>query len=617
MTQTVRGFCGVPTASIRKQTPLDFTEYAAKWKAKGRQLFVATANQSSALAKTANAVVVAHVVIADAREPERTLGRPPEKYGPRGFHIWLYRIDTRLIPLRSGKCPLKRRPGPIPAIRPRPATSWTSRSSCPVYNEAEHLEAEVARVRAVDGRVGVLATRSSSSTTAPPTTRPRSRPGIEGIRFINFLQNRGSGSARKAGTKAARGRVTVWTDVDMTYPNDTIPQLVKELEGYDQVVGARTTEEGTVKALRVPAKWLIRKLASFLSGTKIPDLNSGFRAFRTDVGSQYVNQLPVGFSCVTTITMTFLAGGYSVKYIPIEYAKRAGESKFHWYKDTRRYATQVVRMILSYNPLRIFMPVGLGLFAIGFVKLFVDIVGMQLARRGRHDADPVRRVPGDRDRPARRPRDPRDAPARRAAARQRLINPARQRAAARHAIEGALRSGRARRPSRTPARRTAGRPRRVASASAGVVRSSSTAASNSANPVYGIAPPLRWAWPASTAHRRCTSAGRRCANDSVSTIAKLSKYDGCTSASEPASAPLRVGSSTKPVTTTSRRFGSSTSSSPSSTSLRSLGVPLLVRDEVVDQLGRALRGVDPADVEQVRRVAQPVPAAEPVGVTVG
>ena len=59
--------------------------------------------------------------------------------------------------------------------------------------------------------------------------------------------------------------------------------------------------------------------------------------------------------------MTFLAGGYSVKYVPIEYAKRAGESKFHWYKDTRRYATQVVRMILSYNPLRIFMPVGLTL----------------------------------------------------------------------------------------------------------------------------------------------------------------------------------------------------------------------------------------------------------------
>jgi polyisoprenyl-phosphate glycosyltransferase len=244
----------------------------------------------------------------------------------------------------------------------------------PVYNEAAHLEAEVARVRAAMDASDytyeiIVIDDGSSDNSAEVASR------IDGIRFIHFLQNRGSGSARKAGTKAARGRVTVWTDVDMTYPNDTIPQLVKELDGWDQVVGARTTEEGTVKALRVPAKWLIRKLASFLSGTKIPDLNSGFRAFRTDVARQYLNQLPVGFSCVTTITMTFLAGGYSVKYVPIEYAKRAGESKFHWYKDTRRYATQVVRMILSYNPLRIFMPVGLTLFAIGFVKLLVDIIG--------------------------------------------------------------------------------------------------------------------------------------------------------------------------------------------------------------------------------------------------
>ena len=245
----------------------------------------------------------------------------------------------------------------------------------PVYNEAEHLTQEVSRVRAAMDASPysyeiIVINDGSSDNSAEVASR------IEGIRFINFLQNRGSGSARKAGTQAARGRVTVWTDVDMTYPNDTIPQLVKELDGYDQVVGARTTEEGTVKALRVPAKWFIRKLASFLAGTKIPDLNSGFRAFRTDVARQYINQLPVGFSCVTTITMTFLAHGYSVKYVPIEYAKRAGESKFHWYKDTRRYATQVVRMILSYNPLRIFMPVGLGLVAIGVVKLIVDLINL-------------------------------------------------------------------------------------------------------------------------------------------------------------------------------------------------------------------------------------------------
>jgi len=227
----------------------------------------------------------------------------------------------------------------------------------PVYNEVEHLEQEVDRIRAAmdasDYSYEIIVVDDGSSDGSGALAQ-----SLPDVRVIRFLQNRGSGSARKAGTTAARGRVTVWTDVDMTYPNDTIPQLVKELDGYDQVVGARTTEEGTVKALRVPAKWLIRKLASFLTGTKIPDLNSGFRAFRTSVARQYLRHLPPGFSCVTTMTMTFLSGGYSVKYIPIEYGKRARKSKFHPIKDTRRYGIQVIRMTLSYNPLSIFLPVG-------------------------------------------------------------------------------------------------------------------------------------------------------------------------------------------------------------------------------------------------------------------
>jgi polyisoprenyl-phosphate glycosyltransferase len=243
----------------------------------------------------------------------------------------------------------------------------------PVFNEKGHLLAEIDRIR--------KALETSSYTYEIIVVDDGSTDGsgdrlrsVEGIRVISFPRNRGSGSARKAGTFAARGRAVVWTDADMTYPNDRIPELVKELEGQDQVVGARTSEQGTAKALRVPAKWIIRMLAQYLAGVKIPDLNSGLRAFRRSVAVQYLHLLPAGFSCVTTITMAFLANGYSVKYIPIEYSPRAGESKFHWWADTRRYLLQVVRLVLSYNPLKVFLPLGLALLAVGAAKLGFDLV---------------------------------------------------------------------------------------------------------------------------------------------------------------------------------------------------------------------------------------------------
>jgi glycosyltransferase involved in cell wall biosynthesis len=242
----------------------------------------------------------------------------------------------------------------------------------PVFNEAGHVGKEIDRIRAaMDAspyRYEIVVVDDGSTDGSGEILRD-----TDGIRLLQFTTNRGSGSSRKYGTLAARGRVVVWTDVDMTYPNDQIPALVAELDGYDQVVGARRSEEGTVKLLRRPAKWFIRKLASYLTAFRIPDLNSGFRAFRRDVGTQFVHLLPTGFSCVTTLTMTFLSNGYSIKYIPIDYAARAGESKFHWWKDTRRYLLQVVRLVLSYQPLKVFMPPAVTLLLVGIAKLVYDM----------------------------------------------------------------------------------------------------------------------------------------------------------------------------------------------------------------------------------------------------
>ncbi|MCD5315459.1 glycosyltransferase family 2 protein [Kineosporia babensis] len=250
----------------------------------------------------------------------------------------------------------------------------------PCFNEQDHVLAELERITTSMDASGlsyeVLAIDDASSDNTLAVLR-EAATRMPHVQVLAFRRNGGSGTARRIGTMRARGDIVVWTDADMTYPNERIPELVQILltdPSYDQVVGARLTEEGTHKWLRVPAKWLIRKIAERLSNQKIPDLNSGLRAFRRSVSLPYLRLLPPGFSCVTTITLSFLQNQHDIRYVEIDYAKRAGTSKFHFVRDAYRYILQVLRMIMYFDPLKVLMPLALWLLAIGFVKGIVDMV---------------------------------------------------------------------------------------------------------------------------------------------------------------------------------------------------------------------------------------------------
>jgi len=200
---------------------------------------------------------------------------------------------------------------------------------------------------------------------------------IEARKEVKLLQhsyNRGVGAARKTGILKAKGEIIVMTDGDGTYPNQDIPELMNYIKDYDMVIGARVGKNVTWPLIRRPARWFIRKLASYLIATKIPDLNSGLRVFKKNLARKFFAILPDGHSWVSTITLVFLANGYTIKYVPIDYYKRKGKSTIHPMKDTYNFILLVVRTVMYFNPLRVFLPLTGIVLSIAIVRTVYDAI---------------------------------------------------------------------------------------------------------------------------------------------------------------------------------------------------------------------------------------------------
>lgn len=243
----------------------------------------------------------------------------------------------------------------------------------PAYNEELAIEQDVTLIRDTLDAAGY----AWELIVVDDGSRDRTAEIAEGLGAVvlRHAYNRGTGGARTTGIRYARGEIVVMTDADGTYPNQDMPKLIEMVRaGHDMVIGARRAERGTLRWLRTPAKTFIRLLAAFMTGTTIPDLNSGLRAFRTDVALRFVGMLPNTHSWVSTITLLMLANGYHVGYLPIDYYPRIGKSSFHPLRDTYNYLTLIFRAMTYVNPLKIFLPVSLVLFGLGLIKLFYDYI---------------------------------------------------------------------------------------------------------------------------------------------------------------------------------------------------------------------------------------------------
>ena len=229
----------------------------------------------------------------------------------------------------------------------------------PARNEAKSLAVLLPRIKTLFPETEIVVVDDGSEDSTPSLCNV---PGFTYIRRPNSL---GNGAAIKAGARAAQGEIFIFMDADGQHRAEDIAGLLNGLEeGYDMVVGSRGKNSNS-SILRYLGNKFYNILASWVTGHRIIDLTSGFRAVRAAKFLDFLSILPNGFSAPTTITMAFFRAGYSVKYLSIDVKKDAGKSHINIFKDGIRFFLIIFRIAVLYSPLKIFFPASLAIFATG------------------------------------------------------------------------------------------------------------------------------------------------------------------------------------------------------------------------------------------------------------
>lgn len=183
---------------------------------------------------------------------------------------------------------------------------------------------------------------------------------IPQLHIVNHaIVNRGYGAAIKAGIRRSKGEEIGIIDADGTYPIDTIPHLLRRLraEGADMVVGARVNGS-SIPWTRRPAKAVVGWLSNWLTGMKIPDVNSGLRVLKRELAERFMHLFPQRFSLTLTLTLAALTSDYIVLFEPIEYFKREGTSMLGGARGPYNFVnflSIVIRIVTYFRPLRFFI----------------------------------------------------------------------------------------------------------------------------------------------------------------------------------------------------------------------------------------------------------------------
>ena len=228
----------------------------------------------------------------------------------------------------------------------------------PAYNEADAVADVVSALNAAGPWHQIIVVDDGSSDATGE------RATAAGATVVRHPYNKGNGASVKSGIRAATGEYVMIIDGDGQHQAIDARRLVARLGEYDLVIGAR---RGATQAnnTRRTGNSLLNAFASYLTGRRIPDLTSGFRAARRDYLREFIHLLPNGFSTPTTTTLAFIKAGYNVTFETTDARPRIGTSKIRLARDGAKFLVIMLKIVTLFSPLRVFLPVSLVSFAIG------------------------------------------------------------------------------------------------------------------------------------------------------------------------------------------------------------------------------------------------------------
>lgn len=240
----------------------------------------------------------------------------------------------------------------------------------PAKNEAEGLKSFLPRLRKQYPSAEIIVVNDGSTDSTAEVCLSN------GVYVVTHPYSMGNGAAIKSGTRHASGEILVFMDADGQHQPEDIQRLLKHIDnGYDMAVGARDGDSQASKA-RGFGNALYNRLASYMTGHRVKDLTSGFRAARADKFREFLHLLPNGFSYPTTCTMAFFRSGYSVVYEPITAPKRIGKSHLNISKDGFRFLLIIFKIGTLHSPLKLFLPISLSFFALGMMYYLNTLISV-------------------------------------------------------------------------------------------------------------------------------------------------------------------------------------------------------------------------------------------------